>query len=423
MKETAKLFDSRYMWPFILVTTLFLFWGIPNNLNDVLIRQFMKTFEINRLNAGLVQSAFYMGYFIIPVPAAVFMRRYGYKSGLLLGMLMFSAGTLLFWPSAIIGKYIFFLGSLFIIASGLAFLELGANAFIVELGDPGSSERRLNFSQAFNPIGSVLGVLLGTMFIFSGVEPDETTVTAMKAAGEYEGFLRGEIMRVVNPYVVLGAVVFVWTILMSRAKFPNVEVAKEDEPKGGYKLVLKNPHFIKAVISQFLYNGAQVGTWSFFIQYVQDYTGQGEKFAGFMLTGTLLAFGVGRFSATYLMRFIQPSKLMGIYGIANILLVSIGIFFPGWVGVWCIFATSFFMSLMYPTNFALGVKGLGNMTKTGGSVLVMSIVGGAIFPPLMGLMAEKTGMAIAMSLPLICYIYITYFAFDNLNGNSVKRNV
>jgi len=218
----------------------------------------------------------------------------------------------------------------------------------------------------------------------------------------------------------LGSVVLVWTFLLSRAKFPKIETASDDEPQGSYKQVLKNPQFIKAVISQFLYNGAQVGTWSFFIQYVQDYTGQGEKFAGFMLTGTLVAFGIGRFSATYLMKFIHPSKLMGIYGIANILLVSIGILLPGWVGVWCIFATSFFMSLMYPTNFALGVKGLGKMTKTGGSVLVMSIVGGAIFPPLIGLIAEQMGMAIAMSLPLLCYIYITYFAFDKLNGNLIK---
>lgn len=414
MKETTKLFDSRYFWPFILVTALFLFWGIPNNLNDVLIRQFMKSFEITRLKAGLIQSAFYMGYFLIPIPAATFMRKYGYKSGLLLGMSMFSAGTILFWPSALIGKYIFFLGALFIIASGLAFLELGANAFIVELGDPSTSERRLNFSQAFNPIGSVLGVLIGTLFIFSGIEPDEKAVAVMKAAGTFNHFLTSETMRVVKPYVVLGTVVLIWTFLMSRAKFPAVEVDEEDVPKGSYRELLKHPHYIKAVISQFFYNGAQVGTWSFFIQYVQDYTGQGEKFAGFMLTGTLIAFGVGRFSATYLMKFIRPAKLMGIYGLANLTLVGIGILFPGWIGVWCIFATSFFMSLMYPTNFATGVKGLGSLTKVGGSVLVMAIVGGAVFPPFMGLLAEKTNMAVAMFLPFICYLYITFYAFDSL---------
>ena len=289
---------------------------------------------------GLVQSAFYMGYFLIPIPAAAFMRRYGYKSGLLLGMAMFSAGTLLFWPSALIGKYVFFLGALFIIASGLAFLDLGANAFIVELGDPKTAERRLNFSQAFNPIGAVLGVLIGTLFIFSGIEPDEKGVEVMKSAGTYDYFLTSEIMRVVKPYLILGTVVLVWTLLMSKAKFPKVEVEHNDSGGGDYRELLKYPHFIKAVISQFLYNGAQVGTWSFFIQYVLDYTGQGEKFAGFMLTGTLLAFGAGRFSATYFMKYIAPAKLMGIYAVANMILVSIGILFPGWIGVWCIFATS-----------------------------------------------------------------------------------
>ncbi len=414
MKENAKLFDSRFVWPFVLVTTLFLIWGIPNNLNDILIRQFMKSFEINRLNAGLVQSAFYMGYFLIPIPAAAFMRKYGYKSGLIFGMLLFGFGTILFWPSAFIGKYIFFLGSLFIIASGLAFLELGANAFIVELGDPKTSERRLNFSQAFNPIGAVLGVLIGTLFIFSGIEPDEKAVELMKNAGTYDHFLTSEIMRVVKPYLILGTVVLIWTLLMAKARFPKVEVEHNDAGGGNYRELLKHPHFVKAVISQFLYNGAQVGTWSFFIQYVLDYTGQGEKFAGFMLTGTLLAFGAGRFSATYFMKFIAPAKLMGFYAVANMILVSIGVLFPGWIGVWCIFSTSFFMSLMYPTNFASGVKGLGNLTKAGGSVLVMSIVGGAVFPPLMGLLAEQTTMAFAMVLPLLCYVYITFYAFDSL---------
>lgn len=260
-------------------------------------------------------------------------------------------------------------------------------------------------------------MLIGTLFIFSGIEPDEKTVEVMKTAGTYDGFLTSEIMRVVKPYIILGAVVLVWTFLMSRAKFPKVEVQEKDAPKESYRELLKHPHFVKAVISQFFYNGAQVGTWSFFIQYVLDYTGQGEKFAGFMLTGTLIAFGVGRFSATYFMKFIHPSKLMGIYGIANLVLVSVGILFPGWIGVWCIFTTSFFMSLMYPTNFASGVKGLGKLTKIGGSVLVMSIVGGAVFPPLMGLLAEQTSMAIAMVLPFLCYLYIMYYAFDSVKSN------
>jgi len=175
---------------------------------------------------------------------------------------------------------------------------------------------------------------------------------------------------------------------------------------------LKYPHFYKGVISQFFYCGAQTCTWSFFIQYVQDYTGQPEKIAGYFLTGTLVAFGVGRFSATYIMRYVSPAKLMGIYGVINIALVAFAILMPGFIGVWAIFFTSFFMSLMYPTNFALSIRNLGNNAKIGGSIMVMAIVGGAFFPPVMGLIAESTkSMAIAMVIPLICYLYIAYYAF------------
>ena len=189
--------------PFILVTTLFFMWGIPNNLNDILIKQFMKSMEISRFQAGLIQSAFYMGYFMLAVPAGILMRRYNYKTGIVFGLLLYALGCLLFWPAAIIGQYSFFLMALFIIASGLAFLETGANLFITQLGNPDSSEQRLNFSQAFNPIGSVVGVLLGTVFIFSGVEPDESQIASMKMAGEYAGFLQNETLRVVEPYLAL----------------------------------------------------------------------------------------------------------------------------------------------------------------------------------------------------------------------------
>ena len=219
--------------PFILVTALFLFWGIPNNLNDVLIKQFMKSFEITRLKAGLIQSAFYMGYFLLAMPAAMVMKKYSYKTGLVTGMILYSLGTFLFWPAAIIGKYIYFLISLFIIASGLSFLETGANPFIAGLGKQASSERRLNFSQAFNPIGAVLGVLIGTLFIFSGIEHDEAKIELLKSAGEYETYLRSETMRVIVPYMVLGVVILGWAFFMIRTKFPKI--ASEQETEGNVR--------------------------------------------------------------------------------------------------------------------------------------------------------------------------------------------
>ena len=414
-KNEPRLFSAGNTWPFVLVTALFLFWGIPSNMNDILIRQFMKSFEITRFEAGLIQSAYYMGYFLLSLPAALIMRKYSYKTGLVIGLLLYSAGTFLFWPAAIVRQYGFFLFALFVVASGAAFLETGANPFIVVLGDPRTSERRLNFSQAFNPVGAVAGVLVGTVFIFSGIElrPDE--ISALKGAGTYDAYLQHETMRVVTPYLVMGSVIFIWALLILRTKFPKVaEEAQSgaDRAKGRFLDLFKYRHFVLGVLAQFLYVGAQVGTWSYYIQYVQDYTRQPEKVAGYFLTGTLVAFGVGRFSATYLMKFIAPGKLMGIYSLANVALVTIAVLLPGWVGVWSLFLTSFFMSLMFPTIFALGIKELGPNTKLGGSLMVMAIIGGAVFPPIEGLVFGATrSMATAMAVLLVCYAFITHYAF------------
>jgi FHS family L-fucose permease-like MFS transporter len=415
MAKTSALFKKEYLLPFVLVTALFLFWGIPSNMNDILIKQFMKSFELNRLQAGLIQSAYYIGYFLLAIPAGLLMRRFGYKAGLVTGLMLFSIGALLFWPAAVIGKFGMFLFALFVIASGASFLETGANPFIVTLGDSESSERRLNFSQAFNPLGAIIGVGIGTIFILSGIEHSEEKIAAMKLAGTYEAYLHSETMRVIAPYLVLSCVVLIWGMLMMATKFPEPhpdDIAAKNN-KGDIRNLLNYPHFYKGVLAQFCYVGAQVGTWSFFIQYIQDYTGEHEKLAGYLLTGTLGAFAVGRFSATWLMKFLKPSKLMGIYGAANITLVLIAVLIPGWAGVWSIFLTSFFMSLMFPTIFALGIKGLGENTKLGASLMVMAIIGGAVFPPIMGVISDKTGsMALAMVLVLVCYVVVTWYAFS-----------
>ncbi|HEY5469766.1 MAG TPA: L-fucose:H+ symporter permease [Bacteroidales bacterium] len=418
----AKLVSPENRTSFILVTALFLFWGIPNNLNDILIKQFMKAFELTRLQAGLIQSAFYLGYFVLALPAAIIMRKYSYKVGLVIGMLLYSLGTFLFWPAAHSGQYFYFLAALFVIASGLSFLETGANPFIAGLGNPESSERRLNFSQAFNPFGAILGVLIGTVFIFSGIEHDPAKVEVMKQAGTYAAYLESETMRVVRPYMVLGVVVFLWAILIMRTKFPKITAEESvSENKGNPGELFKQRHFLLGVLAQFCYVGAQVGTWSFFIQYAQDYTGIAEKSAGYFLTGTLVAFLIGRFSATVIMKYIKPGKLMGIYAIMNILLVGLAVMHPGWIGVWSIFLSSFFMSLMFPTIFALGIKGLGANTKIAGSIIVMAIIGGGVFTPIMGLVAEKS-MALAMLIPMGCYCFITIYAFWWSNPKSLQES-
>jgi len=410
----SHLFPAGHLLPFILVTVLFFLWGIPNNLNDVLIRHFMKSFAISRFQAGLVQSAFYMGYFLLAMPAAFLMRRAGYKSGFVTGLVLFGAGAFLFWPAALAGSYGYFLFALFVIASGLSFLETASNPFIAQLGDPDSSERRLNFAQAFNPLGAITGALIGTVFIFSGVELTPQEIAVKQARHTYEAYLRTETLRVVKPYLVIGAIALFWAVLIVRTKFPTIHSEYENESGDHVRLrdLFRYPHFLLAVVAQFFYVGAQVGTWSYFISYVQEYAHQSEKVAGYFLTGTLAAFGVGRFASAWLMRFIHPGKLMGSYSVVNIVLVALAVLRPGWLGLWSVFLTSFFMSLMFPTIFALGLKGLGPNTKLGGSLLVMAIVGGAVLTPLMGFISETThSLALAYSVPLLAYLIIALYSF------------
>ncbi|MBB6143414.1 FHS family L-fucose permease-like MFS transporter [Silvibacterium bohemicum] len=413
-RSEARLLPRGSVIPFVLVTVLFFLWGIPNNVNDVLIRQFMKSFVITRFEAGLVQSAFYLGYFLLAMPAALLMRRWGYKSGFLIGLALFSTGTFLFWPAAVAGRYIFFLIALFVIASGLSFLETAANPFIAQLGDPATAARRLNLAQAFNPLGAISGVFFGTLFIFSGVELQPHQVAELQARHAYAAYLQSETMRVVIPYLVLGVLALVMLILIAITRFPSSLTRTEnaEEAHGSLRALFGYPHFLLAVVAQFLYVGAQVGTWSYFIPYVQSYAHEPEKMAGYLLTGSLVAFGVGRFSSAWLMQYVSPAKLMAAYCAINAVLVAIGVIFPGWAGLWALLITSFFMSLMFPTIFVLGLRGLGENTKVGGSLLVMAIVGGAVLTPIMGMISVRSGsVALAYLVPLLAYIFIGCYSF------------
>lgn len=399
--------------PFVLVTSLFFLWGIPNNLNDVLIGQFMKSFTLSRFEAGLVQSAFYLGYFLLAIPAALLMRKKGYKAGMIAGLMLFGVGAFLFWPAALSMRYTFFLVALFVMAGGLAFLETASNPFITQIGDPTGSERRLNLAQAFNPLGAISGVLFGTIFIFSGIELSPQTIAMSKANHTYEAYLRSETLRVVSPYMALGILAFVLATIFFFTTFPrSEEITSTQEVEGRFSELLAKPHFLFAVATQFMYVGAQVGTWSYFIQYVQIYAHQTQKLAGLFLTGTLVAFALGRFTSAWIMQILPPARLMGVYAVVNVALVALAIGFPGWIGLWAIFLTSFFMSVMFPTIFALGLRGLGAHTKIGGSILVMSIIGGAILTPIMGLISEiGHSVARAYAVPLIAYICVALFSF------------
>ena len=406
----APLIPAGQLLPFLVVTVLFFLWAIPNNLNDILIRQFMKSFNINRSSAASIQIYFYIGYFALAWPAAQLMRRFGYKAGIVTGLCLLGSGCLLFYPAAQAGLYAFFLVAQFVIASGLSFLETGSNSFIAQLGPASSSERRLNLSQAFNPLGSIGAGLIGTVFIFSGVKYTDAQVAAMQAAGTYGAYLHSETLRVVAPYVVLGCFAFFWALLIAMTKFPDLgtENVSESSQAGAMQVRLWQPNFIYAVLAQFLYVGAQVGTWSYFISYVESATGVGDKAAGYMLTGTLAAFAVGRFSSAWLMKHFHARLMLLTYAVINVVLCLAAVVHPSWVGVGCLLLTSLFMSIMFPTIFALGLKGMGEKTKTAGSFLVMAILGGAALTKLMGMLPLHA----AYLVPLACYVGVALYAWQ-----------
>ncbi len=318
----APLIPAGRLLPFLVVTALFFLWAIPNNLNDILIRQFMKSFNINRSSAAGVQIWFYLGYFLLAIPAGQLMRRFGYKMGIVTGLVLLGTGCWLFYPAAQAGLYGFFLAAQFVIASGLSFLETAANPFIAQLGPTGSSERRLNFSQAFNPLGSITAGLIGTVFIFSGVKLSDAQTVAMQAAGTYQAYLHTETLRVVAPYLVLGAVALFWAALVLLTKFPVLggEHDAHQTAVSAQPVKLLQPHFVFAVLAQFLYVGAQVGTWSYFIPYVESATSVGDKAAGYMLTGTLAAFAIGRFSSAWLMKHFHARTMLSVYAVVNVIL-------------------------------------------------------------------------------------------------------
>jgi FHS family L-fucose permease-like MFS transporter len=326
------------------------------------------------------------------------------------GLLLFAAGAVLFWPAAIVGRYGFFLAALFVIAAGLSFLETAANSFVAQMGPPASAARRLNLAQAFNTLGSIAGVLAGTLFIFSGIELSAPDAAAMAAAGTYAAYLHRETMRVVMPYLALALFACALALVFLRIRLPATGEGVDASRAGSSRALLHSRHLLFAVTAQFLYVGAQVGTWSWFIQYVEQYAGQPERHAGLLLTGTLAAFAVGRFSAPAIMRRVPAAELMLVYALINAALLAFAVLRPGWGGVGAVFLTSFFMSIMYPTIFALGVEGLGVHVKLGGAVLVMAIIGGAALPPVMAWISERSSIAMAYLAPLLCYLGVAAFA-------------
>ncbi|MHA6724292.1 L-fucose:H+ symporter permease [Sphingomonas sp. RS2018] len=412
MSERARAF----LMPVILITSLFFLWGMANNLNDILIKQFKKAFTLTDLQTGFVQSAFYMGYFLLALPAGLTMRRYGYKAAVVLGLVLYGIGALLFYPAAQAARYELFLLALFVIAAGLAFLETSANPLITVLGDPADSERRLNLAQAFNPLGAITGLLIGKYLILSGIEHSESTLSAMPAA-ERTAFYVRETQAVQGPYVAIGLFVLAWAAIVALTRFPpQADRPPASEAIGGRAIthVFRHPHLLAGVIAQFFYVGAQVGVWSYTIRYAQDATGIGERAAADWVIAATILFLVGRFVGTALMGRINPARLMAVFAGINVALAIVAAVVGGLPGLLALTAISFFMSIMFPTIFAIGVKGLGNDTSTGSALLVMAIIGGAVMTPVMGAISTYSSIQMAMLVPAVSFVIIAWFAIASM---------
>lgn len=412
----AKTVTSRTgVAPLVLVVALFFLWGVANNLNDVLIPHLKKAFFLTDLQSGLVQSAFYLGYFFLALPAGLLMRRYGYKVAVIVGLVLFGAGALLFWPAAELRRYELFLTALFVIASGLAFLETSANPLITVLGDPAKAEQRLNLAQAFNPLGAITAVVVGGQFILSGVEPTQAEFAAMSPA-QLSAFQAAEAKSTQLPYLIIAAVVFLWVVLVAITKFPPQASRPSDEDRQQERVdrpilgLFQRPRFLFGVLAQFFYVGAQVGVWSYMIRYGQDQVpGMGEKTAAAYLSWSLVGFMAGRFAGTALMSRVDPSRLMAGFAAVNVVLTLVAVVVGGHTGLLALAATSFFMSIMFPTIFASSLKGLGPLTKTGSSFLVMAIIGGAVLTAVMGAISDASAIRYAVLVPCACFAVVGVF--------------
>jgi len=398
---------NKYLWPLILITSLFFLWAIAHNLNDILIKQFQKALDLNRGQAGFIQFAFYLGYFIMAIPAGLIMKKFGYKKGIITGLLLYAAGAILFFPAAEIRIYGFFLFALFIIASGLTFLETAANPYVTKLGNPDFAERRLNFAQAFNGLGSIIAPAIGGYFIFSGNDFNESQLAAMDT-NTLEAFRAAEAKAVQWPYFLVAMIVLAIAFLIFKTPMPRIE---EEDKLGKVNLskIFRKRHLVYAIIAQFFYVGAQVGIWSYFIDYMIDVVpGTPEKTAAYFLSLNLVAFMIGRFTGSLLLTYIKPNILLVIYAIINMVLIILSTVTSGMTSVYAVIGISFFMSIMFPTIFALGIKDLGEDTKIGSSLIIMAIIGGAIFPLIMGY-AGDNNIKIAFMVPFICFLVVFIF--------------
>ena len=415
---------NKYLLPFILICTLFFMWAFLHNINGILIPQLKKVCHLSDTQSSLPDLALYLAYFTAAIPAGLFAHRFGYKKGIIFGLLLFAVGALLFLPAADSRALPLFLLAIFIAASGAAFLETMANPYATILGKPETSEQRLNLAQSFNGLGAVVAPFVGTNFILSGIEHTQAELDDLKAKGQLEAYLQFEAHSFKPVYLIIAVVLILLAILFIRSKLPEVTETTEDaHSTSKFSLsILRFSHVRWAAIGEFFYVGAQAGILGFFIRFAKQAAEIPEKEAGTLQTIAMVGFMAGRFLGTYFMRFIKPARLLTIYAVINIGLVSIALLTHGRIAVYTLMLTPFFMSIMFPTIFALGIKDLGEETKLASSFLVMAIIGGAFTPVMMGIISDRTGsMQTAYIMPLICFFFILYFGVKGYKIKPIKK--
>ena len=397
-----------------LVFSLFFLWAISSNLLPTMIRQMMKTCELNTFTASFTESAYWLAYFIFPIPIAMFMKKYSYKAGIIFGLALAAFGCFLFLPAAAVKQYPFYLAIFFIIATGMCFLETAANPYVTSLGDEKTAPRRLNLAQAFNGLGAFIAAMFLSKLVLSGQEFTRETIPANYPGG-WEGYIQAEANAMKPPYLILGAILLVAAILFVIAHLPKTK--EELEQKADEKLidfsVLKRSHLRKGVIAQFFYNGGQTAVNSLFLVYCCTYAGIDEARATTYFGLYMLFFLLGRWIGTLLMGRFKPQNMLAWYAAANVLLCLVIALFGGKVGIYAMMGVSFFMSIMYPTQFSLAIDGLGDKTKSGSAFLVMAIVGNACLPQLTAFVMHRNPAHyyIAYLIPLVCFIVCAYYGW------------
>ena len=424
-KRKFKVLDKQYLVPFILITSCFAFWGFANDITNPMVKAFSKIFLMSTVQGSLVQVAFYGGYFAMAFPAAMFIRKYTYKSGILVGLGLYATGALLFIPASAIGLYAPFLIAYFILTCGLSFLETSANPYILSMGAEETSTQRLNFAQSFNPIGSITGMYIAKTFIQARLNAMDTSERALLGPEEFEAVKMSDLQILSSPYIIIGIVIIAMLVLIAMVKMPkNADKNHNIDLLPTIRRIFSIPRYREGVVAQFFYVGAQIMCWTFIIHYGTRYfmsQGMGEQEAEVLSqqynTVAMAIFIVSRFISTALMRYVRPGRLLMFFAIAGFALVAGVILSTGIMGMYFLVGVSACMSLMFPTIYGIALKGLGEDAKFGAAGLIMAILGGSVMPPLQSLIIEQGTIFsmpaenISFIIPLICFVVIAVFGF------------